>query len=473
MAAFLGRPYYAAMESQVREPKASIVNVLLGPRPGEYVAVAWSFTYFFCVLSSYYILRPVREAMAVGSGPNTIPLLFTGTFFAMLVGTSIFGWVASRFPRRRFLPWVYLFFISNILIFWGLFGWALRNDVEYVWLGRVFFVWLSVFNLFVVSVFWSFMADIWNREQGRRLFGLITAGGSIGAIIGGIFTSLVVTRIGFASLFPISALLLVVAVVCIGKLKSWVEREHSDNRDASAASHVAFGGSAFGGITHVVGSSYFTAIAIASVIASLLGTALYMFTADLVEAAIPDTDSRTQFFSNINVVQNVLAALGQAFAVKHVVSRFGIGVSLALLPVVSIAGFAILAADPVLAVVAVLTVVRRALGFAFSKPTSDMLYSVVSPEDKYKVKNFIDTAVYRGGDLVGTWAIQLLKAGAGLGIASVSLLMVPFAAVWAVLAIWLGRDYRRRAAAQAAGLRQTGARQTDNPPTDRPESHVR
>ncbi len=448
------------MESRVSEPRGSVVSAVLGPRPGEYVPVIWSFTYFFCVLSSYYILRPVREAMAVGSGPNTIPLLFTGTFVAMLVGTSIFGWVASRFPRRRFLPWVYLFFISNILIFWWLFGWALRNELEYVWLGRVFFVWLSVFNLFVVSVFWSFMADIWTREQGRRLFGLITAGGSIGAILGGVFTSAVVTEVGFTLLFPISAALLAVAVVCIDRLKNWVEREHVADRDASAASHVAFGGSAFSGMTHVAKSPYFSAIAVCSVIASLLGTALYMFTADLVETAIPDTDSRTQFFSNVNIVQNVLAALGQAFAVKHVVSRFGIGVSLALLPIVSIAGFAILAADPVLLVVAVLTVVRRALGFAFSKPTSDMLYSVVSPEDKYKVKNFIDTAVYRGGDLVGTWSIQLLKLGLGVGISGMSLLMVPFAAVWAVLAIWLGRDYRRRAAAQAAALPQAGKSDT-------------
>ena len=404
-----------------------------------------SFLYFFCVLSAYYILRPVREAMAVGSGAGTIPMLFTGTFVAMLVATSIFGWVASRYPRRSFLPWVYLFFIANILLFWLVFDAAVENDQEYVWLGRVFFVWLSVFNLFVVSVFWSFMADIWDREQGRRLFGLISAGGSIGALIGGAVTSLIVADFGFAKLFPISAALLGTAVVCIRQLRHWVESEHVDDLEDSAASHAPLGGTALDGFSHVMQSPYFRAIAASSVIASLLGTALYMFAAELVEQAIPDTDSRTRFFSNINVVQNALALIGQLLVVKHVVKRFGVGVSLSLMPVASIVGFVLLAIDPVLAVVAFLTIARRALGFAFSKPSTDMLYSVVLPEDKYKVKNFIDTAVYRGGDLVGTWSIQLLKSVAGLGITGVSVLMVPFAIVWAALALWLGRDYGRRA----------------------------
>ena len=138
----------------------SLVTELLGFKREEIVPVAWSFAYFFCVLSSYYILRPVRETMGVGSGPNTIPYLFIGTFVTMIFATSIFGWVASRFPRRVFLPWVYLFFISNILIFWFVFSEAIETGQDYVWLGRVFFVWLSVFNLFVVSVFWSFMANI-------------------------------------------------------------------------------------------------------------------------------------------------------------------------------------------------------------------------------------------------------------------------------------------------------------------------
>jgi AAA family ATP:ADP antiporter len=416
-----------------------VLDRILGIERHEYVAVVWSFAYFF-----YYILRPVREAMAVGSGPDTIPYLFIGTFVTMLVATPIFGWVASRFPRRTFLPWVYLFFISNILIFWFVFSRAVDAGEEYVWLGRVFFVWLSVFNLFVVSVFWSFMADIYSREQGRRLFGVITAGGSIGALLGGAITSSLVTKIGFQNLMPISAGVLLIGVFCIGRLKKWVHREHEEEITETVESEKPLGGNPFAGITHLLSSKYFLAIAISSVIASLLGTALYMFAADLVETAIPNSDERTQFFSNMNVAQNALALIAQMFLVKQVVTRFGIGRSLLLFPLASVIGFAILAMDPTLAAVAVLTVARRALGFGFTKPSTDMLYSVVTPEEKYKTKNFIDTAVYRGGDVVGTWSIKLMSI-LGLGIAGISLAMLPFAVVSAVVALWLGRDYKRRA----------------------------
>ena len=424
--------------------RALLFDRILGIERHEYVAVAWSFAYFFCVLSSYYILRPVREAMAVGSGPDTIPYLFVGTFVTMLIAAPIFGWVASSYPRRTFLPWVYLFFISNILIFWIVFTQAVDSGEEYVWLGRAFFVWLSVFNLFVVSVFWSFMADIYTREQGRRLFGVITAGGSIGALLGGAATSALVVPIGFHNLMPISAGVLLIAVFCIGQLKKWVHREHEEEIIETVESDKPLGGGPFSGITHLFSSRYFLGIAVSSVIASLLGTALYMFAAELIETAIPSPDERTQFFSNMNVATNALSLIAQMFIVKHVVVRFGIGRALALMPLVSILGFAWLALDPTLAVIAILTVARRALGFGFSKPSTDMLYSVVTPEEKYKTKNFIDTAVYRGGDVVGTWSIKLMSA---LGLAGISLVMLPFAVVWAVVSLWLGRDYKRRAKA--------------------------
>ena len=428
-----------------------LLDQVLGLERHEYVAVAWSFAYFFFVLSSYYILRPVREAMAVGSGPDTIPYLFIGTFVAMLVATPVFGWVASRFPRRVFLPWVYLFFVSNILIFWVVFSNAVDAGEEHVWLGRGFFVWLSVFNLFVVSVFWSFMADIYTREQGRRLFGVITAGGSIGALIGGAATSALVVPIGFQNLMPISATLLLLAVLCIRQLRKWVVVEHEHEITETVETAKPLGGNPLAGVTHLLSSKYFAGIAVSSIIASLLGTALYMFAAELVEHAIPAADERTQFFSNMNVATNALALLGQMFIVRHVVVRFGIGVSLSLMPIVSVAGFAMLALDPVLGVVAILTVIRRALGFGFSKPTTDMLYSVVTPEEKYKTKNFIDTAVYRGGDVIGTWTVKLMSA---LGIAGISLVMLPFAVIWAIVALWLGRDYRR----QARELRNSGVK---------------
>ena len=415
---------------------------VLGVERHEYVAVAWSFAYFFCVLSSYYILRPVRESMAVGSGADTIPYLFLGTFTAMMIATPIYGWVASRFARRAFLPWVYVFFISNILIFWFLFSRYVNDGSDHIWLGRAFFVWLSVFNLYVVSVFWSFMADIYTRDQGRRLFGVITAGGSIGALIGAAVTSTFVVQIGFQNLFPIAAIVLAFAVICITQLRKWVAQEHETDIGETVETDKPLGGNPFAGITHVFQSNYFLGIAASSVIASLLGTALYMFAAQMVEVSIPGADARTEFFSNINFWTNLFALVGQMFFVRHIVVRFGIGRALALLPIVSVAGFALLALDPVLGIVALLTIARRALGFSFSKPTTDMLYSVVTPEDKYKTKNFIDTAIYRFGDIVGTWSVKLMM---GLGVTGVSFVMLPFAVVWFFISLWLGRDYKRQA----------------------------
>lgn len=425
-----------------------LITRILGARPGEFGAAAWSFTYFFCILGAYYMIRPVREAMAVYSGPETIKYLFGGTLVAMLVATTVFGWVASRYPRKVFLPWVYYFFVANILIFWFVFSNAVKVGDSYVWVARIFFVWLSVFNLFVVSVFWSFMADLYSREQARRMFGMITAGGSIGAFLGGIATSAMVADIGFQNLFPFSATLLIVAVFCIYRLRNWVESQERANGEETIASGKPLGGSPFAGITHVFRSKYFMAIAAKSVIASLLGTALYMYAAGLVQEQIASMDERTQFYSLLNNYTNGIALIGQLLIVKHVVARFGIGVSLSLLPIVSIVGFAILAIEPTLAIVAILTVVRRSLGFSFGKPTTDMLYSVVSPEEKYKVKNFIDTVVYRAGDLVGTWSVTGMVAA--LAITGTSVVMLPFAAIWAGIALWLGRDYKRRDASGSA-----------------------
>src|SRR5210317_428507 len=426
------------------------IEKVLGPKHEEFIPVAWSFAYFFCVLSSYYIIRPVREEMAIGGGPDTIPYLFSTTFTTMMFATSAFGWVASRYPRRVFLPWVYLFFISNILIFWFVFTQAIGENQEYIWLGRIFFVWVSVFNLFVVSVFWSFMADIYTREQGRRLFGLITSGGSIGALIGGVITSSLVTNIGFQNLLPLSAALLLVAVLCIRRLKDWVHGGLEDEIEKTVASEQPLGGNPLAGLTHLFSSKYFLGIALMSLVASLLGTALYMFRAELIGTAILDPDVRIQFFSNMNNAANMLALIAQMFLVKQVVTRFGIGRSLFLFPLASIIGFAVLALEPTLMAVAVLDVVRRGLGFGFAKPRTYMLYSVVTPEEKYKTKNAIDTAIYRGGDVVGTWSIKLMSM-VGLGIASIAIVMVPFALISCVVALWLGRDYKRQAKALKTG----------------------
>jgi AAA family ATP:ADP antiporter len=428
-----------------------LLDRVLGLERHEYYAVAWSFVYFFCVLSAYYMLRSVRETMAVEGGVQNVPWLFSSTFVVMLAVTPVFGWVASRFPRRKFLPWVYYFFVLNILFFWAGFSYAISNGLSFVWLGRAFFVWLSVFNLFVVSVFWSFMADIYTREQSRRLFGVISAGGSAGALIGPLATGSLVVPIGFQNLLPISASLLLFGVYCITRLRRWVESEHRGEIETTMASAAPLGGTLLGGISLVTRSKYLSAIGLASIIASLLGTALYMFMTELVGDAFASTDERTRTFAFIDAATNTMAMLVQLFIVKRAVWRFGVGITLSLLPIISIIGFALVAINPSFLMVAAVQAVRRAIGFGLSKPTNDMLYSVVTPEEKYKSKNFIDTAVYRGGDLIGTWTVRALW---GLGFAGISIIMLPFAALWVAIALWVGKAYRAYDGGAARGTRQ-------------------
>jgi len=420
----------------------------IGLRPGEFVAVAWSFVYFFSLLSAYYMLRSVREAMAIMGGTQNIPWLFTGTFVAMILATPVFGWVASKYPRKQFLPWVYYFFILNILIFFSLFTVAQRNDLEMVWIARAFFVWLSVFNLFVVSVFWSFMADIYTKEQGRRLFGVISAGGSAGALLGPLLTSVLVVPLGFQNLLPLSAGLLMFSVYCVAQLRRWAEQTPSKGHYASLDTSKPICGGALAGIRLVLTSPYLSAIAVGAAFASFMGTATYIYMAQLVSENFTTTDEQTKVFALLDAVTNALALIGQLIVVKHVVQRFGIGVSLAVLPIVSVIGFAILAANPVFIVIALLQVARRSITFGLGKPTSDMLYSVVSPEEKYKAKNFTETALYRGGDLVGAWVVRIM---AGLGLSGISLVCVPLAAIWTAIAFWLGKDYKRRDRAISEG----------------------
>ena len=413
----------------------------LGVKPRELVAVAWSFVYFFCVLSAYYMLRSVRETMAIVSGVENIPWLYTATFTVMMLATPVFGWIASRYRRRTFLPWVYYFFILNILLFFIAFTWFMDNELSRLWTARSFFVWLSIFNLFVVSVFWSFMADIWSTEQSRRLFGIISAGGSTGAFVGPVITSVVVVPIGFENLLLLSAILLAFSVYCVHRLRRWSLQQASGDSKPSPESSRPLGGSAFGGIKLVLTTPYLAAIAASMLCATFLGGAMYMYMAEIISVSFPDHDHQTRIFALIDAVSNALSFIGQFVIVKFAVQRIGIGMTLAILPLVSVVAFALLAANPVFIVIAVFQVVRRGLAYGIAKPASDMLYSVVSREAKYKAKNFTETAVWRGGDVVATWTIRSL---AGIGLTGVSLVCIPIAIIWSLLAMWIGRDYLRR-----------------------------
>lgn len=422
---------------------AALITRTFGIQRNEFAAVAWSFAYFFCLLAAYYMLRSVRETMAIVGGTRNIPWLFTGTFVVMILATPVFGWVASRFARKTFLPWVYYFFVANILIFYAAFSYVEANDLDKVWIARTFFVWLSVFNLFVVSVFWSFMADIYTKEQCRRLFGVIAAGGSAGAFLGGIATSIIVVPIGFKNLLPLAALLLLTAVYCIHRLHRWTSKHEVGAQREAVESDVPIGGNPLAGIRQVMTSPYFRAIASALLLANFLGGVMYISMAAMVADTFPHIDRQTQVFALLNSLTNAASFIGQLLVVRLSVRRFGIGRTLAVLPAIAMIGFAVLAMNPTFLVLAALQMLMRSVGFGLTKPTTDMLYAVVSPEARYKAKNFIDTTVYRGADLVSAWGIRLMNA-AGMGLAGVSIICVPLAAIWATLAFWIGRQYNER-----------------------------
>jgi len=419
------------------------VSRTLGIEPGEFAAVAWSCTYFACIMSSYFMLRPVRETMAIAGGVQNIPWLFTGTFTVMILCTPVFGWITSRFPRGTFLPWIYYFFIANILFFYAAFTYVQNNDLDMVWIGRAFFIWLSVFNLFVVSVFWSFMADIYSRTQSRRLFGVISAGGSIGAIVGPAVTTLLVTRIGSPNLLPLSALLLLATVYCVYRLRKWIRKQDTEGatEETAVTKPRLIGGGAWAGAKFVASRPYFAAIALALACANFLGGATYIYVAQLVSDAFEDPDRQTQVFAIMDTMVNTFAFIGQLLIVRHSVRKLGIGGTLALLPAISVIGFALLALNPTFIVIAGLQVMRRSLGFGFTKPTTDMLYAVVSKEAKYKAKNFVETAVYRGWDVITSWTIRSMS---GIGLSGIALVCVPIAMAWGFIALWLGREYKRR-----------------------------
>lgn len=415
---------------------------MLDIRPGEARAVGWSFVYFFSLLGSYYILRPIRDEMGVVAGVDQLQWLFTGTLIAMLAIVPLFGWLTSRYPRRRFLPAAYLFFIANILVFHGLFvTWPGSRQVAIA-----FFIWLSVFNLFVVSVFWSFMTDLYRDDQAKRLFGIIAAGGTVGAIAGPAVTAILVREIGTGQLLLISTALLVLALICISRLLAW-RRDRTGSDAHERDEDQAMGGGLFDGIRLMLRSPYLLGIAGLILLYTTLSTFLYFQQAQIVKDAFADSATRVAVFAGIDFAVNTLTLIGQTLLTSRLVKWFGLGMTLALIPLFLGAGFAALALFPVLPVLIVVQVVRRAGNYAVMRPAREMLYVVLTREEKYKAKNVIDTVVYRGGDAVSAWVYTGMKA-LGMNIAAIAWVGVPLSLLWAWVAFRLGGRQETLAAHQ-------------------------
>jgi len=337
----------------------------------EWQPVAWSFLYFFCLLGGYYVLRPVRDEMGIQAGLDNLPWLFTATFIAMLVAVPVFGWAAGRFPRRILLPAVYGFFIVNLLVFF----WVFKTGFSVSVTARVFFVWLSVFNLFVVSVFWSFMVDIFTREQSRRLFGVIAVGGSLGAIAGPALTAKLATILGVYNLLLVSVGMLGIALICIWRLRLWA-------RGASTADDAgALEGRWWDGLARVVQSRYLWGVCIYILLYTTAATFLYFIQAHIVEGAFADSAQRTRVFALIDLATNILTVALQLFFTSRIVARWGLAVLLGVVPIIAAAGFLTLGWAPVLVVIATVQVLRRAGNYSLARPGREMLYGVLpSPE---------------------------------------------------------------------------------------------
>jgi AAA family ATP:ADP antiporter len=437
------------MNDPAAEPPtgSGLLERMVSLRAGEGRMVALSCAYFFCLLCAYYVLRPVRDEMGIQGGIENLQWLFTATFVAMLCLVPLFGWISSRYPRRRFVPAIYVFFLANVLLFHLLFD----SGIEKAMVARVFFVWLSVFNLFVVSVFWSFMVDVFSSEQGRRLFGLIAAGGSAGAVAGPALTSLLVVRLGPVNLLLVSAIFLAAALWCVVQL--------GKQAAVSADPEPVIGGGLLDGVRRVVRSRYLLGVVLYIVLYTTLATFLYFTQAYIVREAFTDGAQRTQVFALMDLATNVLTIFLQLFVTGRLASRFGVGFTLALVPVLLLIGFIALGFAPVLGVLVAVQIVRRAGNYAIARPSREMLFSVLGREDKYKSKNFIDTVIYRGGDAVSGWFYAALTA-VGMGTGAIAWLAAPLALLWAVTGWRLGsrRDEMERTHPAAAVIRPGGAR---------------
>lgn len=413
---------------------------VFGVRPCEAPAVAAGLAMFFLLFTGYFMLRPVREAMGVAGGVDNLQWLFTGTFVVTLAILPLFGWVASRVPRRRIAPWVFGGVVATLLGF----GAGLVLQPEHVWAGRAFFIWVSVINMLLISLAWSVLADVFAAGEAKRLFALMASGASAGGLLGPVLTTLLVGPLGHGGLLLLSAALIGASGATALWLHRWRDRHPlRDGQAATAVRPVRLGGNPFAGATAVFRSPFLLGIALFVVLLATVTTFLYFEQARLVAGLFPDRAQQTRVFGLIDTTVQVLSILAQLFLTGRIAQRLGVGVLLVGVPLVMAAGFLWLALAPAFAVFVVVMVARRAGEYALVRPGREMLYTVVAAEDKYKAKNFIDTVVYRGGDALSGWVKRLLDV-IGEHPSLAMFIGAGIALVWAGTGLGLGRAQRRR-----------------------------
>lgn len=412
--------------------------------PNEVQPVVTAFLLFFCVLGGYFAVRPVRETVGTILGSERVSDLYVVTWIVSLAVVPLYGWACTKFRRSAFLPWIYGVVALSLV---GV-GLALAADESNVAVAQFFYVWISVLNLFIVSVFWSFLLELFDADQTKRLFGVIAAGGTTGALAGPLLTDLTVQWIGNPGVLFLGAGAFLVAIVCQRRLLgAWAALPADPN--APRAPDRPMGGNPFSGFTLVLKSPYLLGISLFVILLASVNTFLYFEQLRLVSETFTSNEQRTQVFARLDYIVQGLTVILQLFITGRVASKLGVVALLTIVPLIMVGGFLGLAAMNTFAVLAVVFVARRVGEYAFIRPGREMLFSLVDTETKYKAKNLIDVPVYRGGDALSAQVKTALEAG-GLSNVGVALLGAGLAAAWALNGWWLGR----RQATGGAGIKR-------------------
>ncbi len=415
---------------------AKVVDV----KPNELRALWLGFIFFFVVLAGYYVIRPIRDNIGATYFEN-LWWMFTVVLVAMIFANALFSAIVSRMSRRRFIPIAYRFFILNLIIFFVLMRYMPPGKQP--WVDGCFFVWVSVFNLFATAVFWGFMTDLFTTEQGKRLFGFIAVGGSLGGILGPIITASLIHYVNTGFLLLICAGMLEIAAQSVRFFPA--EFRQDDSKSPDDAAEKPIGGKFWDGLTNICKSPYLFGLFLFIFLYTFTSTWTYFQQAELTKVGFADKAARTTFFAKLDLSVNTLTLILQIFVTGRLMKFLGITVTLLFMPVLSLLGFAAMGFAPVLSVLAAFQVARRASTFAFMRPAREVLFTVLRREDKYKAKSFIDTFGYRFGDQIGNWTYSGLRA-VDLSLSTISYIAIPVVAGWCALGVWLGRKQTALAA---------------------------
>jgi AAA family ATP:ADP antiporter len=413
--------------------------------PTEMKAVLLSMLYFFFLFGSYSIVKPVRDAMGTVYGMSHIQELFTGTFLASFLFAPLYSGLAARIRLSTFLPWVYGFVAITILLFYALFQFSAHDRG----VAAAFYIWVSTFNILIISVFWTFMADIFSRTQAKRLFGFVAAGGTLGGIAGPAIATFLVKGLGNNNLMLISAagfMLTAWLVTLLAKEKQKLLAAGAEAQTTTLDRKLA--GNPFDGFKLLLRSPYLLLLALFLLLMTWISTIVYIQLGDLITKAFADRNARTQAYAMIDLSVNCIALFLQLFGTGRIISRFGVTTGLLVNPVVMVIAFLTVAFSPVLLVLASIQIIRRVAEYAVAKPTREMLFTVVDQESKYKAKNVIDTVVYRFGDVSSAWVSSVILPH---GVAGLAIFGVIVSAVWFPVAYVLGRRYENVRAGELVG----------------------